>query len=87
MKKQKRGGTLEKLEKERTLLSNERTLLSYVRTAFAALVFGFALIQFAPGSQPLLSVGYASIFTGIAFIAIGLLHYSIKKRKIQTNNP
>lgn len=72
---------------EQTLLSNERTMLSYVRTAFAALILGFALIQFAPDSLALTRVGAASIAAGILLIGIGLIHYSIEKKRIQNNNP
>ncbi|MBI2452173.1 DUF202 domain-containing protein [Candidatus Pacearchaeota archaeon] len=72
----------EELSKERTLMSNERTMLSYVRTGLTAFVLGFGLIKLFAETRGALLWGYVAILVGILFIVVGIVHYTIRGRKI-----
>lgn len=73
------------LAQERTMLSNERTFLSYIRTSLTAIVFGLALMQFGRDNPTSIKIGASAIFTGVVIAVIGVVHFLINKKLINTN--
>ncbi|MDP3986932.1 MAG: DUF202 domain-containing protein [Nanoarchaeota archaeon] len=71
-----------RLAQERTVLANERNTLAYIRTGFGSFALGVALIKLLEEQIKYVYAGYGAIFVGCFLIALGLLHYPIRKKKI-----
>ena len=71
-----------KLAQERTILANERNTLAYVRTGFASFGLGIALIKLFEEHIKYVYAGYGAAVLGIVLVALGLIYYPLRKKKI-----
>jgi len=72
------------LTQERTILANERNTLAYIRTGFSAFVLGIAAIKLFENDGFFLYAGWIAVVIGILFIILGLVYYSIRKKRIKS---
>ena len=73
-----------RLAQERTILANERNTLAYIRTGFGAFAFGIVLINLFEESKSYVYSGYFIIIIGLIFVALGIIYYPIRKKKIMS---
>jgi len=71
-----------KLAQERTILANERNTLAYIRTGFSSFVLGIALIKLFEEHIKYVYAGYGAATLGIILIIMGIVYYSLRKKKI-----
>lgn len=71
-----------RLAQERTILANERNTLAYIRTGFASFALGLALIKLFEENINYVYTGYGALILGVLFIALGLIYYPLRKKRI-----
>ncbi|MBQ9060911.1 MAG: DUF202 domain-containing protein [Firmicutes bacterium] len=71
---------------ERTSLTNSQTLLAYTRTAIALLAAGIGMFEFV-NNQNIVTLGVIIMFLAPVVEAIGLIHFSLVRRKLKALNP
>lgn len=71
---------------ERTSLTNSQTLLAYTRTAIALLAAGIGMFEFV-SNQNIVTLGVIIMLLAPVVEAIGLIHFFLVRRRIQSLNP
>ena len=71
-----------RLAQERTILANERNTLAYIRTGFGSFVLGLALIKLFEEHVKYVYAGYGAATLGIILIILGIVYYSLRKKRI-----
>lgn len=79
------ANTNEILALERTKLANERTLLSYVRSSLYLFVGGIGVVQLEDLGR-IHWLGYFAIAVCIVFLAVGIVRYSVLRRRLNKWN-